>query len=95
MKDIRNEPAFKALVEDLKSLPQKRKEAIADMIQEQAKQEKPDTGFISPQEFADKTGFASGTIRKWLRQGIIKGKKMGPRVWLIPKEELEKALKVE
>lgn len=95
MKDIRNEPAFKALVEDLKSLPQERREALNEMIQEQAKQEKPDTGFISPQEFADRTGFASGTIRKWLRQGIIKGKKMGPRVWLIPKEELEKALKVE
>lgn len=95
MKDIRNEPAFRALVEDLKSLPQEKREALNEMIQEQAKQEKPDTGFISPQEFADKTGFASGTIRKWLRQGIIKGKKMGPRVWLIPKEELEKALKVE
>ena len=95
MDDINKNPTFRALVDDLKGLQPDRQEAFTSMIEEQAKQEKPDTGFISPQEFATKTGFASGTVRKWLRQGVIKGKKLGPRVWMIPKEELEKALRVE
>ncbi len=95
MDDIHNNPTFRALVDDLKKLPQDRQEAFSNMVQEQAKQEKDASDFISPKEFADRTGFAGGTVRRWLRQGIIKGKKVGPRVWLIPKEELEKALKVE
>ena len=95
MDDIRNNPTFRALVDDLKKLSPDRQEAFNTMMDEQVNQEKPDTGFITPQEFAAKTGFASGTIRKWLRNGVLRGKKIGPRVWWIPKEELEKALRVE
>ncbi len=44
---------------------------------------------ISPEEFAEATGVPSSTVRKWLRDGILRGTRVG-KLWLIPVTELER-----
>ena len=66
---------------------------VAAMLEEETRKEATPE-LISPQEFADKTGVHPATVRKWIREGTIKGKKIGSRKWFIPVTELEKALKV-
>lgn len=94
MDDIRNEPAFKALVEDLKALSPDRMEAFNTMMDDKVTGEIESVGFVTPKEFAEKTGFAAGTVRRWLKQGVIRGKQVGKCSWRIPVEELQKTMKV-
>jgi len=48
---------------------------------------------ISVRELHTITGIAGSTIRKWLKDGDIKGIKAGKRRWLIPVSELQRMLK--
>jgi len=48
---------------------------------------------ISVKEFHQITGVSGSTIRKWLKDGDLKGIKYGKRKWLIPMGELQKILK--
>lgn len=50
--------------------------------------------FLTPEEFAEAVGISPYTARKWLREGVIQGKKFG-RFWRISKDELSKILPVE
>ena len=45
--------------------------------------------FMSVNEFAKVTGIPETRLRRWLREGKIKGKKIS-RTWLIPRKELER-----
>lgn len=47
--------------------------------------------FISPKEFGTLSGVPLETVRKWLRNKILRGTRMGRR-WLIPKTEVERLL---
>lgn len=42
-----------------------------------------DASFICPKEAARKLGVSEGTVRRWLRDGVIKGTKVGG-TWLVP-----------
>jgi len=92
-KDIRQDPEYQALKRDLQNISPDRQEAFQVMLEEETRKEATPE-LISPQEFADKTGVHPATVRKWIREGTIKGKKIGSRKWFIPVTELEKALKV-
>lgn len=47
--------------------------------------------YLLPEEFAREASVHPETVRRWLREGIINGKKFG-RKWRIPKSELDKVL---
>lgn len=94
MDEIHKDPAFRALVEDLKTLSQDRQEAFTVMMDEKVTEERETAGFVTPKEFAEKTGFAAGTVRRWLKEGVIRGKQVGKKSWRIPVEELQKTMKV-
>ena len=47
--------------------------------------------YYSVEEFAEKLGVSTETVRRWLRSKKIRGMKLG-RDWRIPKEEAEKGL---
>lgn len=47
--------------------------------------------FISPKEFSNIAGVPLETVRKWLRDGKLKGTRMGKH-WLIPKTETDRLL---
>lgn len=92
--DIRQDPEYQALRRELQNLSPERREAFQTMMKEESKKEAMPE-FISPQEFAEKTGVTSNTVRRWIREGIVKGKKIGPRKWFIPREELGRMLNIE
>ena len=43
--------------------------------------------FLTTQAFAEKAGISKSTVSKWLRDGKIKGKKVGKK-WMIPSDQL-------
>lgn len=90
--NIASDPAYQALKEDLSNLTPERIEAFKKMMDEKIEQET--VTYLTPKEFAERSGFAANTIRKWLREGVIKGKQVGKRSWRIPVGEIEK-MKVE
>jgi len=45
----------------------------------------------SPDEFAELLGVPPTTVRRWLREGRIRGRKIGRR-WFVPHSELEKTI---
>lgn len=49
--------------------------------------------YLTPDEVAAEYNIAAVTIRKWLRQGKLKGYKVGGTLWKIPKTELEAFIK--
>lgn len=51
-----------------------------------------DKEFYSADEFSRLTGVYVGTVRRWLREGHLKGTKI-IRKWLIPHSELERIRK--
>jgi excisionase family DNA binding protein len=57
------------------------------------KQEKEtgNTVMLRPDQVAEILGLPGSTIRRWLREGKIKGVKMG-RLWLIHKDEINRIL---
>ena len=45
--------------------------------------------YYSPEEVAEKYNVSGVVVRKWLREGKLKGIKLGGKIWRIPEEELE------
>lgn len=43
--------------------------------------------YLNTQEAAEVIGVTDGNVRQMLRDGRIKGKKLGPRAWAIPRKE--------
>ena len=44
--------------------------------------------YYTPKEVAEILGVALDTVRIWLRNGTLKGFKVGPRLWRIPESAL-------
>lgn len=47
--------------------------------------------YYTPEEAANKLKLARRTVYRWLREGRIKGRKMG-QLWRIPESELNRLL---
>jgi len=45
--------------------------------------------YYSPEEVAEKYNVSGVVVRKWLREGKLKGFKLGGKIWRIPETELE------
>jgi len=43
---------------------------------------------LTPAAVADKFGVSVSTVQRWLRDGTLRGQKLGPRMWTIPAESL-------
>ncbi len=46
--------------------------------------------YISTKQAAEKYNIAQVTVRKWLAEGRLKGKKVGPKLWRVSETELER-----
>lgn len=96
MEDFKNDPFFKLLCELFNDLPKEGKEAFFQIIQATPEKELKFSKIpsrvketYSPNEFAQRTGVTVGTVRRWLRNGELRGTKIS-RTWLIPHAELER-----
>ena len=49
--------------------------------------------YYSPEEIAEKYNVSGVVVRKWLREGKLKGIKLGGRIWRVPEADLEQFLK--
>ena len=48
------------------------------------------TDAVTVGEAATVLGVDGATIRRRLARGVMQGERVGPRLWLIPKEEIER-----
>lgn len=46
--------------------------------------------YLSTKEAAERYNISPVTVRKWLTEGRLKGKKVGPKLWRVSEEELER-----
>jgi len=44
---------------------------------------------LSPEEAAERLSVTPNTVRAWLREGTLKGVKLGNKIWRISEEELQ------
>ncbi len=44
--------------------------------------------YYSPDEVAEKYNVSGVVVRKWLREGKLKGIKLGGKIWRIPETDL-------
>ena len=51
--------------------------------------------YISTKQAAEKYNIAQVTVRKWLAEGRLKGKKVGPRLWRVSEAELDRFINGE
>lgn len=92
--ELSNDPDFIELREAIKKMSPDRQEAFQTMMEDKAKEEiKPE--MVTPQDFAARVGVSTNTVRRWIRDGVIKGKKIGPRRWFIHASEAEKVFRIE
>jgi excisionase family DNA binding protein len=49
-------------------------------------------GYITTQEVAERLGFHVISVRRMIREGKLKGRKIGP-VWIVSQESVDKYLK--
>ena len=51
--------------------------------------------YISTKQAAEKYNIAQVTVRKWLAEGRLRGKKVGPRLWRVSEAELDRYINGE
>jgi excisionase family DNA binding protein len=96
MEDFKNDPFFKLLCELFNDLPKDGQKAFFQTIKATPKKEEEFSKIpsrvkdaYSPKEFAERMGVTVGTVRRWLRNGELRGTKIS-RTWLIPHAELDR-----
>jgi excisionase family DNA binding protein len=82
---------FRRLVAELEKLSPDRKEALMKHLDKADKGSSIEPAMVRPDEVAKILGVPSSTIRRWLREGKIRGVQIS-RTWLIPKEEVNRIL---
>ena len=73
---------FKKLCQLLNKIPEERQVLFMSELEKKRL-------FISSREFSEACGIPEETARKWLRRGVIKGRRTG-KYWLIPISELDR-----
>lgn len=48
--------------------------------------------YLSPETVAEYLDVSPVTVRKWLRKGVLNGKKVGSRLWRISEDDLAEFL---
>lgn len=86
--DIHKDFNFRRLCSLLRGLPQERQEVFLKEL------DKADREAFKSEEVAEMLGISAFTVRKWLRDGRIKGRKIG-RTWFVPKAEIERLMTIE
>jgi excisionase family DNA binding protein len=88
---LKDNLTFRRLCSELDKLaPERRAKFMNDFLTRQEK-ETGKTVMLRPDQVAQILGLPGSTIRRWLREGKIKGVKMG-RLWLIHKDEMNRIL---
>ena len=49
-----------------------------------------DESYITPKRAARLAGVTTKTLYKWLREGHIKGRRQGPKMWVIKESDVVK-----
>jgi excisionase family DNA binding protein len=80
---LKSDPDFQRLRSLVGQLPEIRKEALMKYLEEK------EPLFMSVGEFSQTTGIPVQKVRRWLREGLLKGKKVS-RTWLIPRAEVDR-----
>lgn len=82
LKALRSDPTAKRLLREVENLQPERREKLTKLLENRT---------YTPEETATLLGVHLGTVRRWLREGTLKGTKLR-RTWIIPKVEIEKIL---
>lgn len=92
MTDYEDSADFERLKQLVEELPEDRQAALLEWLEGKARaEERQARETLTVVEFAERLGKHPVTVRDWLRQGVIKGTKLG-REWFIPRSELEKII---
>lgn len=85
-KDIRHEPAYRDLVKLLSGMSEERLEALATMLEKEMEKD-----FMTTAEAAAKLQIKKATVRLWLTNGKLKGRRFGGR-WRVSIEDVNRLL---
>lgn len=90
MPNIENEFEYKRLKQLIVGLPNSSKEKLTAMLEEETKKKE----VYGVRDFAERISVPESTVRRWLKNGEVRGVKRG-KLWLIPASELEKILEAQ
>ena len=94
MSEIQDDFNYKRLCSLLRELPQERQEQLLKELDREHKEHVERKEAYRVEDIALLLGISVYTIRKWLREGKIKARKIG-KLWLVPRAEIEKLLTVD
>ena len=57
------------------------------------RQQKPKHEYLKPIQVADRLQVSERTVREWLRNGTLKGVRLGEKLWRVSEEEVQRFLK--
>lgn len=85
-KDISQEPAYQELVQLLAGMSEERREALGSLLEKEIEKD-----FMTTAEAAEKLQINKATVRLWLTNGRLKGRRFGGR-WRVSVDAVEKML---
>lgn len=85
-RDIRQEPEYQDLVNLLAGMSEERREALSRLLESEIEK-----GFMTTAEAAEKLHIKQATVRLWLSQGRLKGRRFGGR-WRVSIEDVNRML---
>lgn len=85
-KDITQEPEYQELKKLLAGMSEDRREALATMLEKEIEK-----GFMTTAEAAEKLQINKATVRLWLTNGRLKGRRFGGR-WRVSIEDVNRLL---
>jgi excisionase family DNA binding protein len=91
-KRIEDSLAAQRLVQKIENLPDHRKEKLIGELEtgELAMPENRDEKLITPKEFAERCRVSDHTVRRWWKDGKIRGRRVGPRKIFLYESDIEK-----
>lgn len=85
-RDISQEPEFQELVRLLADMSEDRREALGNLLEKEIEK-----GFMTTAEAAEKLQIKKATVRLWLTNGKLKGRRFGGR-WRVSVEDVNRLL---
>lgn len=89
-RDITQEPEYQELKRLLAGMSEERREALGELLEEEMAKEM-EKGFMTTAEAASKLHVKQATVRLWLTQGRLKGRRFGGR-WRVNIQDVEMML---